>query len=103
MQTHLEWNSEQLNKKIELEVTDPVKANRITVYLYKWLMTKKFEDDEFYPSEYTIEKYLEIMDHVMDFVLYNIQLLIELRMNQAKFSIVDTEIVKLKIGSAKNP
>ena len=35
-------------------------------------MTKEFEDEEFSPNEYTIEKYVEIIDHVMDFVLYNI-------------------------------
>ena len=35
-------------------------------------MTKEFEDEEFMPAEYTIEKYVEIIDFVMDFVLYNI-------------------------------
>lgn len=59
-------------------------------------MTKEFEDEEFSPNEYTIEKYVEIIDHVMDFVLYNIQLLIELRMNQAKYPEVDNDVEKIE-------
>ena len=40
MQGHLEWNSENYNKKIDIMHRDPHKASKIQVYLYKGLITK---------------------------------------------------------------
>ena len=44
-------------------------------------MGKKFEDEEFTPSEYLITDFVDIMDIIEDFVFSNIQILVEIQMN----------------------
>ena len=48
------------------------KAEKIQVYLYRSVMCKKFEDEEYQPSEYMVTDFIDIMDIVEDFVFSNI-------------------------------
>jgi hypothetical protein len=61
------------------------KAEKIQVYLYRSVLCKKFEDEEFTPSEYLITDFIDIMDIIEDFVFSNIQILVEIRMNQGEY------------------
>lgn len=48
------------------------KAEKIQIYLYRSVMCKKFEDEEYSPSEYMVTDFIDIMDIVEDFVFSNI-------------------------------
>ena len=53
-------------------------------------MSKPFGDDE--SNMYPIDQYSEIMEEVEDFVLYNIQDLVELRLNQTSYKQVSLKM-----------